>query len=147
MTDSFFNFVAEQLEKEEKERRQKAENGEIVRGKDTILIWGNKYVIGHYYDSNHFETEENGISDTILANVKKYKVKKKKLYILSEEGYAVTDKSNICRVFILGNSGMQYSEGEFVNDEQIQYLSSYDDFSSEEKSVFEKLERTIKESD
>lgn len=151
-SDSFWNFVVTQFDKEEKERQQRVENGEIVRGNDTILIWENMYVIGHYYDSNHLNMEGNGVSNIILEKVKKHKVKKKKLYILSEEGYAIIDKSNICRVFITvpkedfvngystDNEGIQHPISRFVSDEHVQYLSSYDDFATEEKAVFEKME-------
>lgn len=151
-SNSFWNFVVTQFDKEEKERQQRVENGEIVRGKDTILIWENMYVIGHYYDSNYLNMEGNGFSNIILEKVKKHKVKNKKLYILSEEGYAIIDKNNICRVFITvpkeefvngystDNECIQHPISRFVNDEHIQYLSSYDDFATEEKAVFKKME-------
>lgn len=148
----FREFVVSQFNKEEKERQQRVENGEIVRGKDTVLIWENMYVIGHYYDSNHLNMEVNGVSNIILEKVKKHKVKKKKLYILSEEGYAIIDKSNICRVFVtipkedfvngysIDNEGIKHPISRFVNDKHVQYLSSYDNFAMEEKEVFEKME-------
>ncbi|MCC8160329.1 MAG: hypothetical protein LIO53_03275 [Oscillospiraceae bacterium] len=81
LSDSFWDFVVTEFNNEEKERQQKVEDGEIVSGKDTILIWENMYVIGHYYDSDHLNIERNGTSNIILEKVKKYKVKKKQLYI------------------------------------------------------------------
>lgn len=152
-SNTFWNFVVTQLDKEEKERQQKVANGEIVGGKDTILIWENLYVIGHYYDSDYLEIEENGVSNTILEKVKSHKVKKKRLYIVSEEGYAVIDKSNICRVFITvpkedfvngystDNAGVQHPISRFLDDEHVKYLNSYDDFTVEEKTMFEKMKK------
>lgn len=81
LSDSFWDFVVTEFNNEEKEQQQKVEDGEIVSGKDTILIWENMYVIGHYYDSDHLNIERNGTSNIILEKVKKYKVKKKQLYI------------------------------------------------------------------
>lgn len=76
-SDSFWNFIAEQFEKEEQERRQRIENGEIVAGKDTVLIWENKYEIGHFPDSNHLEIYIDGLINPVLKNVTAHKVKKK----------------------------------------------------------------------
>ena len=149
---SFWNVVVTLFDNEEKNRQKKSDINEIVRGKDTILIWENMYVIGHYFDSNYLTIERNGISDTILEKVKNYKVKKKKLYVLSEEGYAIIDKENTCRVFITVSKDdfvngfstdldeTQHPISRFINDEHIQYLNSYSDFATDEKEIFKKLE-------
>lgn len=75
-SDKFWGFISQQLNKEEEEQNQKIANGEIVRGKDTVLIWKNKYEIGRYYDGNHL----------LIKNVKRNKVENEKLYIISDEG-------------------------------------------------------------
>lgn len=147
----FWDFVGNQLDKEENKRLEAIENGEIVRGKDTVLIWGNMYEIGHYYDGNHLSIENKETVGIILKKVVEYKNKNGKLYIVSDEGYAVIDKNNLCRVFIT------VDDEEFVNGytedadgnrtyisrkiecENIEYLSEYNDFSSEEKDLFKKM--------
>ena len=43
----FWDFIAEQLKKEEQERLAAIERGEIIIGKDTMLIWHDKYVLYH----------------------------------------------------------------------------------------------------
>ena len=147
----FWSFISNQLDKEETERMEKIENGEIVRGKDTILIWENMYVIGRYSDGSYLSIETKDVNETILKKVVKHQKKKEKLYIVSDEGYAVIDKNNLCRVFIT------VADEEFVNgytedadgnrtyisrkieSTNIEYLSEYELFSTEEKDVFEKM--------
>lgn len=155
-SDSFWNFVDEQLEKEEQERKQKIKNGEIVAGKDTILIWENKYEIGHFFDGNHLVAYRNGsigLLDTILKKVTNYKVKKEKLYIVSEEGYAIIDKNNLCKIYVIipenefisgytmDAQGNKSYISRYVENENIQYLSSFDEFSKEEQKILNKLKK------
>lgn len=155
-SDSFWNFIAEQLEKEEQERQQKIENGEIVAGKDTILIWENKYEIGHFPNGNHLVIHRNGsigLIDAILEKVTTYKVKKEKLYVVSEEGDAVIDKNNLCKVYVttpadefvndytLDEQGNKSYISRYIENENIQYLSSFDEFSDEEQKVLNKLKK------
>jgi hypothetical protein len=149
-SDTFWDVISNQLEKEEKEREEMTANHEIVRGKDTVLIWNNMYEIGHFSDGNHLSIQTENISDNILEKISKYKVRKKKLYIKSEEGYAVIDENNICRVFITvpaddfvnGYSEDEYGNrtyiSRFIEDEHIIYLESYDDFSEDERKIFGK---------
>ena len=47
----FWNIIAVQFDKEENDRQQKVEKGELIRGKDTVLIWGNMYEIGLFLSS------------------------------------------------------------------------------------------------
>ncbi len=120
--------------------------------KDTILIWENMYELGHYYDSNHLDMEGNGISDVVLKKVKNHKVKKKRLYVISEEGYAIIDENNLCRVYITipesefveeysrDSQGNLLYRSRRIEDEHIQYLSGFNEFSDEERKVFRKLE-------
>ena len=147
----FWSFIGEQLDKEEAERMEKIENGEIIKGKDTILIWENMYVIGHYSDGNHLSIQTKDVNETILKKIVKHKKKKEKLYIISDEGYAVIDKNNLCRVFItvddekFVNGYTEDADGNRtyisrkVECENIVYLSKYDEFSPEEKDMLEKM--------
>lgn len=98
--DSFLNFIFAQLDREEQERQQKIENGELIRGKDTVLIWENKFEIWHHIDEECLSIENNGAFQDVLKKIRKYKILEEKLYVLSDEGYAVIDKNNVCRVFI-----------------------------------------------
>ena len=148
---SFWNLVVTQFDKEEQERIQKMENGEIVRGKDTVRIWGDMYEIGHYSDSNHLEIYINGHIEQVLTRVKIHKVIKKKLYVISEEGYAVINKSNLCKVYIIvpknefvngysvDKQGNQIDYSRFIENEHVQYLAQYNEFSMEEQEVFTNL--------
>ena len=89
----------------------------------------------------------------ILKNVSAHRKKGKRYYIKSDEGCAVVDiKNEISRVFITvpKNEFVKYSgsvdeKGEkiycscFVEDQHIVYLSSYDDFSTQERNIFKKM--------
>lgn len=136
-SELFWDIVCEQLNREEAERERRMANGELVRGRDTILIWGNLYEIGHYYDGNDLTLEGQEVSGCILENIKEYKVKGDKLYVISDDGYATIDRENICRVYM--TEGEQISEK--IEIEKILYLNSYEEFSNEEKKVFEKMSR------
>lgn len=131
----FWNIVSVQFDKEENERQKRIENGEIVRGKDTILIWKDKYVIGHYYDCNQLEIYNDGMCEEILEKVTKHKVVKKKLYVVSDEGVAVIDKDNLCRVYVFDEGYIN----KYADNERIEYVSSINDFSEEEQKVISKM--------
>ena len=89
----------------------------------------------------------------ILKNVSAHRKKGNYYYIKSDEGYAVVDIANeISRVFITvpKNEFVKYSgsvdeKGEkiyrsrFIEDQHIVYLSSYDDFSTQEREIFKKM--------
>ena len=148
---SFWNLVVTQFDKEEQERQQKIEKGDIVSGKDTILIWGNMYEIGHYSDSNHLEMHTNGLSETILKKITIHKVIKKKLYIISEEGYAVINEDNLCKVYVtvpekefvngysVDEQGNKSYYSQYIKNGHIQYLLAFNEFSEDEQKNFDKL--------
>lgn len=141
-SDIFWNIIITQLDKEESERAKQIENGELVRGKDTILIWNNMYEIGHFHDGNHLEICADDISRVILERVQKHKVIKKTLYIVADEGYAVIDSNSLCKVFVTVSDeeySNSYTKHNFEKVQNIQFLSSYDQFSEDEKRIFEKL--------
>ena len=41
--------------------------------------------------------------------------------------------------YSIDDQGVKHEKSRFVNDEHIQYLSEYDDFTDEEKEIFEKM--------
>ena len=153
-TNAFWNFVAEQLEKEEQERLAAIERGEIIIGKDTMLVWNDKYVLYHQAGDDtlciHYE---DGNSESIIGKVTKYKKKKDVLYILSHEGYVVIDDDNLCRVhitipkeeFVRGygedENGKRTYISQFIDDANIKYLESFNDFSENEQKMFEKMKQ------
>ena len=78
---------------------------------------------------------------------------RERLYVISDEGYGIADsKTNTCKLFVCvpprqcingytsDSEGIQHPISRFINDEHIEYLKSYDEFLSEEKNVFEKME-------
>lgn len=137
--ESLRDFVCRQLDKEEEERQRKIANGEIVSGKDTVCIWGNMFEIGHYPSGNHLEIYTDGLRKPVLRKVTKHKAVKKKLYILSEEGYAVIDEDNLCRALVTAPEDESNCEKRSDENEYIRYLSDFDEFSEDEQAVFNKL--------
>ena len=152
-SDTFWNYIYEELDKEEKERQKRIKNGEIVAGKDTILIWENMYEIGHFPYDNELTVKTKDVSGDLLYDVKKHKVKEKKLYVVYESGYAVIDKNNLCRVFLTVPEGELldiYSKDgkkkftfqiEKVDEEHIIYLSDFNQFTEEERKILNNLSK------
>ena len=152
-SDAFWDWVAYELDKEEAERIRKAENGEPVRGKDTVLIWENMYDISRHMGENSLSISTKEVQGEIIDKIIKYKYADDKLFVFSEEGYAVIDKDNLCRVFIT------VPEDEFVNgysedkegnrkyfsrkieSKHIIYLTDYNSYTEEERKVFEKIKK------
>ena len=142
--DAFWNSIYEEIDREEK-------NGKIVAGKDTILIWGNMYEIGHFPCDNELTVKTKDLRGVLLHDVKKHKVKENKLYVISGVGYAVIDKNNLCRVFLTVPEGELldiYSKDgkkkftfqiEKVDEEHIIYLSDFNQFTEEERKILNNL--------
>lgn len=152
IANSFWNYIANKLNEEDAERQQKVENGEIVRGKDTVIIWENMFEIGHYSDGNHLSIKnEDYTFDTVIEKIENYTVSNEKLYIVSEEGFVVIDKSNLCRVYITvpdkefvngystDEDGEKHYISRYLVNEHIQYLSSFDEFSEEERMILNEM--------
>lgn len=141
-SELFWDFIWEQLDKEEAEREKRREAGLPVRGKDTVLIWRDKYDITVSASGASLDIYIDGDEQLVLDKVKEFDIDKKTLYVLSADGCAVIDNKNNCRVFVftpkeeLEHSGQNYSS---IEDEHIRYLSSYEDFSDTEREIFEKL--------
>lgn len=111
-------------------------------GKDIVYTFGDgKFFLGKTIDGIDLSMfKDDGSNGVILAFVNEYKKKKDKLYIYSDEGYCVIDeKNNIAKVFII------VEKQHFLNlageDNAILYLSSYEDFSEEEKNIFKSMKK------
>lgn len=121
-------------------------------GKDSVFVWGDGvFQIGHYASGNHLEFHENGIINTILQNVDSYKIKDNKFYVITQEGYAVIDQKNIAKILLIipeseytngysvNENGEKESYSRFVDNTNIQYIMSFDEFSDIEQRVLNKL--------
>ena len=123
------------MDKEEEQRQKDIENGKIIRGKDTIIIWGDTFELFHSYKDIQLCVKRNiaknqYTSDTILEKIKNYRIKHGKLYIVSDDGFAILDENNNCRIYI-------YSDYDnFIQNDKLKYLYSFSDFSEEEQKVF-----------
>lgn len=147
----FWNIIAVQFDKEENDRQQKVEKGELIRGKDTVLIWGNMYEIGHYSDGDHLEIAVDDTFEIVLEKITVHKIVKESLYIISNEGYAVINKANLCKVYVIvpenefvngysvDEQGNKIGYSRFIENEHVQYLDKYNEFSTEEQEIFANL--------
>lgn len=138
----FWNLIDLQFEKEEAEREKRIETRLPVRGKDTALIWRDKYDICKSSGTKLLRIYIDGDTQVVLDKVKDFDINKKTLYVLSDDGYAVIDNKNNCRVFIFKpKEELEYSTQHYgsIDDEHIRYLSSYEEFSKSEREIFEKL--------
>lgn len=138
----FWNSIIIQLDKEEAEREKRIEAGLPIRGKDTALIWRDKYDITVSVSGASLDIYIDGDTQMVLDKVKDYDIDKKTLYVLSDDGYAVIDNENNCRVFIFTpKEELEYSTQYYgsIEDEHVKYLSSYEEFLESERKVFERL--------
>ena len=55
-----------------------------------------------------------------------------KFYVVSADGYAVVDRNNLCKVFLL-------TDTDKVESKYIEYLTSFEEFSEEEQKHFDKM--------
>lgn len=113
-----------------------------------------KNKIGHYPDNNHLEIRTNGLSNTILEKILIHKVVKNKLYIISEEGYAVINKEKLCKVYItipekefvngysVDEQGNKSYYSRYIESEYIQYLCNFEEFSDEDQKIFNRLKNS-----
>ena len=136
ITNEIIDYIAIQFEKKEVKRAEKIANGDIVRGKDTVLIWKNKYDITKHMGEKALDIYINGSSYQIVDKITKYRVVNDKLYIVSEEGYVIIDENKKSRVFITVPEN-EY-EKNFSDDtadvlDYITYLSDFQFFSEEEQ--------------
>ena len=125
-------------------------------GRDTVYVLGNgKFqILNTAGDRNLIMyRDDDGTIETLLRRVSKYKKVKGSLYVIGDTGYGVVDgKTNTCKLFITvpkdefigmyntDSEGNVHTTSAFVEDEHVQYIESFDDFSENEKKIFVKLE-------
>lgn len=118
------------------------------------ISWGDlSFQINHHKSGNNLEyvSVANKEIYILLQNISSYKITEGKLYVKSKNGYAIVDENNICKIFT-DQSNFQ-TTGEYTQDElgnkiysnqkvdkeNVEYLSSYDDFSAKEREIFKKM--------
>lgn len=141
----FWNLVDIRLEKEEAKREARSEAGLPVRGKDTMLIWRDKYDICKAAETIVLRAHTDSGAQVVLDNVRVFEVEKQTLYVRSDDGYAVIDDENCCRVYIAtSKEDPEYSAQHYgsIDDTDIRHLNAYEEFSDSEKEVFARLEHS-----
>ena len=140
--ENITNAISIQMDKEQ--------NKKI--GKDSVFVWKDGvFQIGNYSSGNHLEFHENGVINTILKNVEFYKIKNNKFYVITQEGYAVIDEKNKAKIFVTVPEN-EYTNGYTINENgekepysrridnvNIQYIMSFDEFTDTEQEVLNKL--------
>ena len=110
-------------------------------GKDTVCVLGNgKFNLGKTSSGIDLSMyDDEGYSGVLLAKVSGYKKKNGKLYVFSEEGYCVAyEDTNTAKVLIIVEE--QYYSNLVGEDEAVEYLASFEDFSNEEQKILKQLE-------
>ncbi|MBQ3124097.1 MAG: hypothetical protein IJC09_01580 [Clostridia bacterium] len=138
----FWNVINEQFDREEAARLQKIANHEVVIGRDTVAVFGKHYDIGKTYDLNgnridHLSVVIEDAEGVILSGVTHRDRKNGQYYVISEEGYAVIDKNDYCRVYLT----VPEEEQDKIESKYIEYLDSYEGFSEKERKYFEKMQK------
>ncbi len=124
-------------------------------GRDTVCIWNDgTFEIGHYADSNYLEFhygEELSLVKSVLEKVITYKKEDDKFFVVTGEGYAVIDDTNIAKVLVTIledeyiNGYHTNAEGERIpysrriDDPHIIYLENFEEFSESEQEMLNKL--------
>ena len=118
------------------------------------INWGDlTFQINHHKDGNNLEYVKTDTKEIIvlLKTISSYKIEDGNLYIKSDGGYAVVNGNNVCRIYINSTNNEKtesYVEDKYgnklyfgirINDTNIQYLSSYEDFTESEKIIFKKM--------
>ena len=131
----FWGVISEQFGKEEAARLKKIENHEVVIGRDTVAVLGKHYDIGKTISGHHFSVVIDDADGVVLSGVTHYDSKRGCFYVIAEEGYAVIDKNDYCRVYLT----LPEEEQDKIQSKYIEYLDSYEDFSEKERKYFDKL--------
>lgn len=127
-------------------------------GRDTVLIIGNgKYqIVNSPKELDLIVYTGTGISKVIVSDIIRYKKYNNRVFIVSSEGYAIVyENQNTCVAYIAVDQqkyGGGYIEDELGNvtyvpnnieDESFRYIYSYDDFTTEEKDIFEEMNKEV----
>ena len=114
-----------------------------------------KFSVFHGSDGNDLAAKNpknKYLTDCVLQGVTHHKSKKNKLYIISKEGYAVIDENPLCRVYVTvpaedfvsgyttDREGNKHYISRFIDNEYVEYLDDFSDFSSEEQEILLEME-------
>ena len=143
-TKLFWKKISFELSREGTERFAKA-----CYDTDVLCLWEDgTFFISEYRGDKMLSivitVGEYGNSelDKVFIGVTEYKKKNGKFYVIADEGYAVIDKNNICRAFIIEECE-SYRRDKYIEDDLVIYLETKDDFSKEERAIFDKMDRWI----
>ena len=129
--------VSAKMDAEEEDRARRAAEGHIIEGRDTFAIWNDTYAIMRYsVPSLYYRYTPYGqYADyaCLLENVTEHKTTKHNLYVWSDDGCAVVDENNLCRLYT------EKDTTDISDYEAIRCLSSFDEFSEEEQKQLNKL--------
>lgn len=129
--------ISAKMDAEEEDRARRAAEGHIIEGRDTFAIWNDTYAIMRYsVPSLYYRYTPYGqYADyaCLLENVTEYKTTKHNLYVWSDDGCAVVDENNLCRLYT------EKDTTDISDCEAIRCLSSFDEFSEEERKQLNKL--------
>ena len=129
--------ISAKMDAEEEDRARRAAEGHIIEGRDTFAIWNDTYAIMRYsVPSLYYRYTPYGqYADyaCLLENVTEYKTTKHNLYVWSDDGCAVVDDNNLCRLYT------EKDTTDISDYEAIRCLSSFDKFSEEEQKQLNKL--------
>ncbi len=129
--------ISAKMDAEEEDRARRAAEGHIIEGRDTFAIWNDTYAIMRYsVPSLYYRYTPYGqYADyaCLLENVTEYKTTKHNLYVWSDDGCAVVDENNLCRLYT------EKDTTDISDYEAIRCLSSFDEFSEEERKQLNKL--------
>ena len=109
-------------------------------GKDTVYVVGSgKFSLGKTINGIVLSMfKDDGSTGVLLAFVQHYQKDDDKFYIDSKEGICVVDcQTNSAKIFI--SVDKQYYANLVGVDNAVTYLTSYDDFTDEEKAHFEAM--------
>ena len=129
-------------------------NRELETGSYNVVDWTDgTFQINQFLGERCLEMPKEDYNVILLDDVKDYKIKNKKLFIIAKQGYAVIDKDNNAQIFIsLHEEGVKeefsvYLEGVerlysiCYKDKHIKYLNSFDEFSEKDKKIFYKMQK------
>lgn len=117
---------------------------------NTITIWENMYKISGEKEVVLSAYSKN-LDGDILKNVRNYGYTEDKIYIISDDGYAVINEENICKMYILlpqkqfkrgyekDENGNRISSSKYVRHKKIIYLNSFEEFSKDEQIILKNL--------
>lgn len=123
-------------------------------GRDTVLVIGNgKYqIVNSPKELNLIMYNNSNVTEVVMSDIKNYKKYNNKVFIVSLEGYSIIDETtNTCVTYIFvaqQKYGGAYVEDDMGNitfipheikDESFIYLDTYDDFTKEEKEIFDEM--------